>query len=157
MTEEELSVNFILSQYHCIKKNEIKSKILNCLNNALYVSSMPNIARHMMCTYMGDPTLRGYHTYLLPSIGSQMKCKRTKSFQPLRHLLQDFLQEMKKIVDMINYEIEYVLRPHTAPARFSIPILVITIHYHGHEHHHNCRHHIFELWTKGKTHCHHSF
>ena len=32
---------------------------------------------------------------------------------------------MKKIVDMINYEIEYVLRPHTAPARFSIPILVI--------------------------------
>ena len=78
-----------------------------------------------------------------------MKCKSTKSFDPLCHLLQDFLQEMKKIVDMINYEIEYVLRPHTAPARFSILILVITIHYHGHEHHHNCRHHIFELWTKG--------
>ena len=38
-------------------------------------------------------------------------------------LLFDFAsrgQEMKKIVDMINYEIEYVLRPHTAPARFII-------------------------------------
>ena len=31
-------------------------------------------------------------------------------------------QEMKKIVDMINYEIEYVLRPHTAPARFIIQL-----------------------------------
>ena len=31
-------------------------------------------------------------------------------------------QEMKKIVDMINYEIEYVLRPHTAPARFKIQL-----------------------------------
>ena len=31
-------------------------------------------------------------------------------------------QEMKKIVDMINYEIEYVLRPHTAPARFTIQL-----------------------------------
>ena len=159
MTEEELSVNFILSQYHCIKKNEIKSEILNCLNNALYVSEMLNIARlpDTWCAHISGTPNWGYHTYQLPSIGSQMKCKRTKSFQPLRHLLQDFLQEMKKIVDMINYEIEYVLRPHTAPARFSIPILVITIHYHGHEHHHNCRHHIFELWTKGKTHCHHFF
>ena len=40
-------------------------------------------------------------------------------------LLFDFAsrgQEMKKIVDMINYEIEYVLRPHTAPARFIIQL-----------------------------------
>ena len=40
-------------------------------------------------------------------------------------LLFDFAsrgQEMKKIVDMINYEIEYVLRPHTAPARFKIQL-----------------------------------
>ena len=30
------------------------------------------------------------------------------------------LQEMKKIVDQINYEIEYVLRPRTAPYRYNI-------------------------------------
>ena len=89
-----------------------------------------------MHIYWGPPHW-DYHTYLLPSIGSQMKYKSNKSFQPLRHLLQDLLQEMKKIVDMINYEIEYVLRPHTAPARFPIQILVIIIHYHGHEHHDN--------------------
>ena len=28
------------------------------------------------------------------------------------------LQEMKKVVDLINYEIEYVLRPRTAPMRY---------------------------------------
>ena len=53
-------------------------------------------------------------------------------------LLFDFAsrgQEMKKIVDMINYEIEYVLRPHTAPARFIILLslehmsLCIFVHY----------------------------
>ena len=44
-------------------------------------------------------------------------------------LLFDFAsrgQEMKKIVDMINYEIEYVLRPHTAPARFIIQLLTLS-------------------------------
>ena len=29
-----------------------------------------------------------------------------------------FFQEMRKVVDMINYEIEYVLRPVSAPIRF---------------------------------------
>ena len=37
----------------------------------------------------------------------------------------DLFQEMKKIVDMINYEIEYVLRPHTAPARFPSLIIIV--------------------------------
>ena len=30
---------------------------------------------------------------------------------------------MKKVVDMINYEIEYVLRPVSAPARFALGFL----------------------------------
>ena len=28
-----------------------------------------------------------------------------------------YMQEMRKVVEMVNYELEYVLRPRTAPAR----------------------------------------
>ena len=36
-----------------------------------------------------------------------------------------YLQEMKKVVDLINYEIEYVLRPRTAPMRYIFYVYTI--------------------------------
>ena len=43
-------------------------------------------------------------------------CKHICTFEAVG-CLNDVFQEMKKVVDMINYEIEYVLRPVSAPAR----------------------------------------